>query len=53
EIRSETAEKRYHNLLEQHKEYMNAIPLQYIASYLGIAPQSLSRIRKKTNLRIF
>jgi CRP-like cAMP-binding protein len=53
EIRSETAEKRYFDLLERHKEYMNDIPLQYIASYLGIAPQSLSRIRKKIDTGIF
>lgn len=53
EIRSETAEKRYYNLLKRHKEYMNDIPLQYIASYLGIAPQSLSRIRKKIEFGIF
>lgn len=50
EIRSATAEQRYFRLLERHREHMNEIPLQYIASYLGITPQSLSRIRKKVDL---
>lgn len=36
---------RYLNLLEEYPEEIGAIPLKYIASYLGITVQSLSRIR--------
>jgi CRP/FNR family transcriptional regulator, anaerobic regulatory protein len=42
-----TAELRYKKLLEQNPEIIQNVPIQYIASYLGIKPQSLSRIRKQ------
>jgi len=42
-----TADERYSNLMKNHPEIIQNVPLQYIASYLGIEPQSLSRIRKK------
>ena len=42
-----SAEERYLNLLKTYPEYVLQIPLKYIASYLGITPQALSRIRKK------
>lgn len=41
------AEERYLNLLKNYPEYVLQIPLKYIASYLGITPQALSRIRKQ------
>jgi hypothetical protein len=41
------AEQRYHKMLDQQAHFIQNIPLQYIASYLGIKPQSLSRIRKQ------
>lgn len=40
-------QQRYENLLHQKPEIIKRIPLQYIASYLGITPVSLSRIRNK------
>ncbi len=40
-------EERYLNLLKQRPELVERIPQHYIASYLGIQPQSLSRIRKR------
>ncbi len=43
---NQTAEMRYKRLLEKHPQYVNTIPLQYIASYLGITQETLSRIRK-------
>jgi hypothetical protein len=46
DMQSETAEDRYKNMLQQSPELVQRIPLKYLASYLGIAPQSLSRIRK-------
>jgi len=42
-----TAEERYHKLMETNPELLQRISQKYIASYLGITPQSLSRIRKK------
>jgi CRP/FNR family transcriptional regulator, anaerobic regulatory protein len=38
---------RYKKLIEQQPEIIQNVPIQYIASYLGIKPQSLSRIRKQ------
>jgi len=40
-------EKRYLNLLEDSPELVARLPKQYIASYLGITPVSLSRIRSR------
>mgnify|MGYP006160260391 CR=1 FL=1 len=45
-LQRESAETRYHNLVENHPKYLNSIPLNYLASYLGITPRHLSRIRK-------
>lgn len=42
-----TPENRYLKLLENCPEIMLQFPQKYIASYLGIQPQSLSRIRKR------
>lgn len=42
-----TAEQRYAKLLGDEPELLRRVPLKYLASYLGIAPQSLSRIRAK------
>lgn len=41
------AEKRYKKLMETQPEILQNVPVQQIASYLGIQPQSLSRIRRK------
>ncbi len=42
----DTAEARYLNLLAQHADIIQNVPLKIIASYLGITDTSLSRIRK-------
>ncbi len=39
------ARQRYQNLVNEHPDYLQQIPLQYLASYLGITPRHLSRIR--------
>lgn len=44
---SMTAEERYQLFFEQNKELFNQVPLQYIASMLGMTPETFSRIRKK------
>ncbi|WP_264524553.1 Crp/Fnr family transcriptional regulator [Flavobacterium sp. N502536] len=38
--------QRYEELYQNHKNYIQQIPLQYLASYLGVTPRHLSRIRK-------
>lgn len=47
---SMTAEKRYEYFFENNKELFNQVPLQYIASMLGMTPETFSRIRKKQRL---
>lgn len=42
-----TPEERYLDLVAQHPDIFNAIPLYHISSYLGIQGPSLSRIRKR------
>lgn len=43
----ESALERYNDMLKEHPDMFQRVPLVYIASYLGITPESLSRIRKK------
>jgi CRP-like cAMP-binding protein len=47
EMKTETAETRYKKLLETYPVLIRKIPLKHLSTFLGIAPQSLSRIRKK------
>jgi CRP-like cAMP-binding protein len=42
-----TAEERYLEMFNTHKEFILNISVSKIAKYLGIHPESLSRIRKK------
>ncbi|MEY8759034.1 Crp/Fnr family transcriptional regulator [Chryseobacterium tongliaoense] len=46
ELATLTAEQRYLKLMEEHPELLHNVPMQYIASFLGMNPKSLSRIRK-------
>ncbi|MBD2757562.1 Crp/Fnr family transcriptional regulator [Spirosoma validum] len=43
----QTPEQRYLELMQQHPDIYNAVPLYHISSYLGIQGPSLSRIRKR------
>ncbi|MEJ8563237.1 Crp/Fnr family transcriptional regulator [Yoonia sp. GPGPB17] len=45
-----TPEERYRALIAEEPDILDFVPLHYIASYLGITPVSLSRIRKKAHL---
>lgn len=47
ELATLTAEKRYLKLIENYPEMLRHVPMQYIASFLGMNPKSLSRIRKQ------
>ncbi len=44
-IQFHTAAERYRRLLEEKPDLLLRVPLKYVASYLGITPVSLSRIR--------
>lgn len=43
----DTPRERYEDLINNHPEIIKRIPQHYIASYLGITPISLSRIKNK------
>ncbi|MBE7691345.1 Crp/Fnr family transcriptional regulator [Tenacibaculum finnmarkense genomovar finnmarkense] len=44
---NETAEQRYLKLFDERPELIKEIPLKYIASYIGVTAQALSRIRRR------
>jgi hypothetical protein len=46
-LQSQTAYERYENMLKENQDIIMSVPLQYTASFLGISPQHLSRIRKE------
>ncbi|MBL7910546.1 MAG: Crp/Fnr family transcriptional regulator [Bacteroidia bacterium] len=43
-----SADERYQILVKNSPALVRTVPLQYLASYLGISPQHLSRLRKHT-----
>jgi hypothetical protein len=45
----ESQTQRYNNLIAENPQIIDQIPLQYIASFIGVKPETLSRIRKKSN----
>ncbi|MGX5821014.1 Crp/Fnr family transcriptional regulator [Chitinophaga lutea] len=47
ELLSLTAEERYHRLVERHPALVRQISVKHLSSYLGIQPESLSRIRRQ------
>lgn len=46
-IRMQSAADRYQWLLKEHRELVMRVPQKYIASYLDITPETLSKIRSK------
>ncbi|GAB4496569.1 MAG: Crp/Fnr family transcriptional regulator [Saprospiraceae bacterium] len=46
-----TPEERYLNLLETRPELLNRVPQYQLASYLGVKPESLSRIRRRISMK--
>ncbi len=47
DFKTTTPEQRYLNLMEQRPDLIQRVPQHQIASFLGITPQSLSRMRKR------
>jgi len=46
-LQTESAEQRYKSLVNKQPQLLQRVALGYIASYLGITQETLSRIRKK------
>ncbi len=44
---SEKPEERFQNLLEKQPDIFQRVPQKYIANFLGVSPESLSRIRNR------
>ncbi|MCA6364098.1 MAG: Crp/Fnr family transcriptional regulator [Bacteroidetes bacterium] len=47
EFKTSSPEQRYLNLLEKRPDLLQRVPQHQLASYLGIQPQSLSRLRAR------
>ena len=46
-LRRQTSQERFLSLLQTHPRILNRARLKQIASYLGMAPETLSRLRAK------
>ena len=46
-LQSQSAYERYERMLKDNPDIILRVPLQYTASFLGITPQHLSRLRKE------
>lgn len=47
ELATLSGEKRYRKLIQNYPGILHNVPITYIASFLGMKPESLSRIRRK------
>lgn len=46
-IQTDSPDERYAKLLEHQPDWVRRFPQKYIASYLGITPETLSRVRAR------
>ncbi len=46
-LRDLSATEKYKQIIENENDLLQRVPLNYLATYLQIAPETLSRIRKK------
>ena len=47
---AETPDEKYRRVIKEHPHWLNRLPQYHIASYLGVTPETLSRIRKRNML---
>jgi len=52
QFKNASPEQRYRNLIVSRPDLIERAPLHQIASYLGIKPESLSRLRKRVNSKL-
>ncbi len=50
-LRKQSAEERYRFFMEHYPEWLQRVPLKYVATFLGMNLETLSRIRKKISGR--
>jgi CRP/FNR family transcriptional regulator, anaerobic regulatory protein len=48
-LRMQRSQERYEYMLKYHPDLVLRVPMKYLASYLGITEETLSRIRSKLN----
>lgn len=46
-LQKDSAKMKYEQLLHDKPEYIQSIPLQYLASYIGVTQRHLSRLRRE------
>jgi len=46
-LQKESAKIKYEQLMRDKPEYLKSIPLQYLASYIGVTQRHLSRLRRE------
>lgn len=47
QLQSDSAQERYLDFIQTYPDVLLRVPQTYVASYLGITPESLSRVRKE------
>lgn len=50
-LRKHSAEERYRYFVEHYPEWLQRVPLKYVATFLGMNLETLSRIRRKISGR--
>ncbi|MBW7870054.1 MAG: Crp/Fnr family transcriptional regulator, partial [Flavobacteriia bacterium] len=53
QLLSATAEERYMDFIRMYPDILLRVPQWMVASYLGITPESLSRVRKDLAMKNF
>ena len=51
-LSSDKPEERFQNLIKKQPDLFQRIPQKYIANFLGISPESLSRIRSRIHAKL-
>lgn len=49
--KSATPEEKYLRMMKEQPQIFQRVPMHFIASYLGIEPESLSRLRKRLTVK--
>ena len=51
-LSADKPEERFQNLLKKQPDLFQRVPQKYIANFLGISPESLSRIQKRIHTKL-